>query len=61
MTVSLLVLPPQVLTRMRNMMSFSVNFRVLSLNALSSKLQKVYRLHCSTHKMLWKTRLAILY
>ena len=27
------------------MVSFSVNFRVLSLNALSSNLQKIYRLH----------------
>jgi hypothetical protein len=44
MTGSLLVLPPQVLTRMRIVVSFSVNFRVLSLNVLSSKLQRVYRL-----------------
>lgn len=48
MTASLLVLPPQVLTRMCTVVSFSVNFRALTLNALSLKLQKVYRLQMIT-------------
>lgn len=48
LTASLLVLPPQVLMRMRTVVSFSVNFRVLSLVVSSSKLQKVYRLQMIT-------------